>query len=205
MTDSTLGILDDDVWEFRGHVALRLGDPDGAAARDAPVDLRHRAVGIRYHRRLARVGLAADRLVERQLAEQLGAVVAAHLLGPAGAENMALMAAFRADAGRHVLHHAEDRNADLPEPPEALARIDDRDVLRRGDDDGAGHRHFLGERQLDVAGAGGQVDHQVVEVTPARVLQQLLERLRHHPATPDQGPVDADENAYRAPPPPGPL
>src|SRR6267378_8245522 len=130
MTDSTLGILDNDVWEFRGHVALRLGYPDGAAARDAAVDLRHRAVGIRDYRRLARVGVAADRLVERQLAEQLGAVVAAHLLGAAGAENMALMAAFRADVGGHVLHHAKDRNADLLEHLEALAGIDDRDVLR---------------------------------------------------------------------------
>src|SRR6266404_8692954 len=125
MTDSTLGILDDNVWEFRGHVALRLGDPDGAAARDAPVDLRHRAVGIRYHRRLARVGLAADRLVERQLAQQLGAVVAAHLFGAAGAEDVAPMAALRTDVEGHVLDDAEDRNADLLEHLEALAGIDD--------------------------------------------------------------------------------
>jgi hypothetical protein len=45
------------------------------------------------------------------------------------------MAAVRADVHRHVLDDAEDRDADLLEHLEALARVDERDVLRRGDDD----------------------------------------------------------------------
>src|SRR3954462_10100693 len=73
------GGLDDDVRELRGHVALRLRDLDRAAARDAPVDVGHRPVRLRDDRGLARVGLSADRLLEWQLAEELGAVILAHL------------------------------------------------------------------------------------------------------------------------------
>ena len=60
-----------------------------------------------------------------------------------------------------------------------------RDVLRRGDDHRAGHRHLLRERELDVAGARRHVDDQVVEVAPVRLAEQLLERLGHHRAAPD--------------------
>ncbi len=116
---------------------------------------------------------------------------------PPLAEDVALVAALRADVDRHVLDDAEDRDADLLEHLEALARVDERDVLRRGDDHGAGHRHLLRERELDVAGARRQVDHQVVELAPARVLQQLLQRLRHHRAAPDHRRVDVDQEADR--------
>jgi hypothetical protein len=73
-----------------------------------------------------------------------------------------------------------------------LARVDERDVLRRGDDHRARHGHLLRERELDVARARRQVHHQVVELAPARVLEQLLERLRHHRAAPDHRRVDVD-------------
>jgi hypothetical protein len=39
---------------------------------------------------------------------------------------------------------------------------------------------FCDERELDVAGAGRHVDDQVVDLAPVGVLEQLLERLRHH-------------------------
>ena len=50
-----------------------------------------------------------------------------------------------------------------------LRGVEQRDVLRRGDDHRAGHRHVLRQRELDVAGARRQVDHQVVEVAPVGV------------------------------------
>src|SRR5688572_18558529 len=63
----TSSVLDDDVRELRRHVALRVGDLDRAAARDLLVDRRDLAVGVGHDRGLARIGLAADRLVEREL------------------------------------------------------------------------------------------------------------------------------------------
>ena len=36
-------------------------------------------------------------------------------------------------------------------------------LLRGGDDDGAGDRQELAKRQRDVAGAGGEIDDQVIQ------------------------------------------
>ena len=87
-------------------------------------------------------------------------------------------------------------HAHLLEHLEALARVDEGDVLRRGDDHGARHGHLLRERELDVAGARRQVDHEVVEVAPAGLGEELLERLGDHRAAPDHGRVLLDEEAH---------
>jgi hypothetical protein len=108
-----------------------------------------------------------------------------------------LVAALRADVDAHVLDDAEDRDADLLEHLEALAGIEQGDVLRRGDDHRAGHRHLLGQGELDVAGARRQVDHQVVDVAPLRVAEQLLQRLGHHRAAPDHRRFGVDQEADR--------
>jgi hypothetical protein len=78
--------------------------------------------------------------------------------------------------GTHLLKHLD-----------ALFGVQQRNVLRRGDDHGAGHGHALAQRELDVAGAGGHVDDQVVQVFPVGLAQQLLQRLRGHGAAPDHG------------------
>ena len=98
---------------------------------------------------------------------------------------------------RHVLHDAQDRHADLLEHLDALLGVEQRDVLRRGDDHRAGHRHALRQGQLDVAGAGRQVDDQVVQVLPVGLAQQLLQRLGGHRAAPDHGFVLGHQEADR--------
>src|SRR6266571_1375220 len=194
----TSGVLRyDDVRKLRGHVLCGLRDLDGEPARDRPVDLRRPAVGIGDHGRLARVSVLADIDVERQGPEQLGAVLPAHTLGAALPEDVLLVTAVRADVRAHVLDDAEDGNADFLEHLEALAGVDERDVLGRGDDHGARHRHLLGERELDVAGAWRHVDDEVVDIAPARVLEQLLEGLRHHRPAPHHRGIDVDEKADR--------
>src|SRR5713226_2161114 len=90
-------------------------------------------------------------------------------------EDMFLVTALGADVGAHVLHDPEDGNADFLEHLEALACVDERDVLGRGDDHHPGDRHFLRERELDVTGAGRHVDDEVIDVLPAGVLEELLE------------------------------
>src|SRR5438309_8071050 len=165
---SPSGVLGhDDVRKLRGHVPGGLRDLDRKPAPDRPVDLRRPALRVGDHGRLARVRLLADGDVERQCSEQLGAVFPAHALRPTLAEDVFLVTALGADMGAHVLHDPEDGNADFLEHLEALACIDERDVLGRGDDHQPGHRHFLGERELDVSGAGRHVDDEVIDVLPA--------------------------------------
>ena len=97
------------------------------------------------------------------------------------------MAAFAAHVHGHVLDDAEDGHAHFFKHLDALARVEQGDVLRRGDDDGTGHGHTLAQGQLDVAGAGGHVHDQVVQVFPVGLAQQLLQRLGGHGAAPDHG------------------
>ena len=76
---------------------------------------------------------------------------------------------------RHVLDDARH-------PEMALARHVGgarRDLLRgdgrRGDDEHLGAREHAGQAHLDVAGPGGHVDEEVVELAPADVLEELLD------------------------------
>jgi hypothetical protein len=69
--------------------------------------------------------------------------------------------------------------------------------LRCRDDQHLRLRQELRKRHRDVAGAGRQVDQQVVECAPVDVLQELLDRLVEHRAAPDHCGVVVDEEADR--------
>src|SRR5437773_12249476 len=113
---SPSGILGyDDVRKLRGHVPGGLRDLDRKPAPDRPVDLRRPTLRVGHHGRLARIRLLADCDVERQRAEQLGAVLAAHALGPALPEDVLLVTALGADVGAQVLHDPGAGNAALLE------------------------------------------------------------------------------------------
>ena len=90
-----------------------------------------------------------------------------------------------ADEIAHVLDQAEHRHVDLAEHVEALARIQQRDVLGRRDDHRAGQRHRLRHGQLGIAGAGRHVDDQDVQAAPVDVAQHLGQGALHHGAAPD--------------------
>src|SRR5207237_4290891 len=124
-------------------------------------------------------------------------VITAHLFRVALAEDVLRMAAFRADVDRHVLDDADNVHTYLYEHLEALACVDQRDVLRRRHDDGTGDRHFLRQRELDVAGAGRKIDDQIIDIAPVRILQKLLERLRDHRPAPYHRRVDVDQETDR--------
>ena len=68
--------------------------------------------------------------------------------------------------GAHVLNHAEHGNRHLPEHRQAAAGVLQGHLLRRGHDHDAGHGDGLGQRELGVASAGGQVHHQHIPFTP---------------------------------------
>ncbi len=168
-----------------------------------PLAARRRGTRARAHRRAPRrrsaclVRFDADPPVERQRAEQRHAVLRAQRLAAVLAEDVLLVPAIRADVQAHVLHDAEHRHADLLEHLETLARVGERDVLRRRDDHRAAHRHPLRESELDVARAGRHVDDQIVEVAPVRLREQLVQRRRDHRATPGHRLLVVDEEADR--------
>ncbi len=62
---------------------------------------------------------------------------------------------------------------------------------------GAGNRYALRQRELDVARARRHVDHEVIELTPVGVAQQLIQRRSHHGPAPDHRLLDVDQESDR--------
>ena len=88
----------------------------------------------------------------------------------------------------HVLHQAEDRPVDgrILEHVHALFHVREGDRLGRRDDDGAFHRNVIHQGDVDVAGARGQVDEQVVQRAPLDLQDHLLEGAAGHRPAPDE-------------------
>ena len=82
------------------------------------------------------------------------------------AEDVGRDPARRADEATHILDEAQDRHADLGEHRDRPPGVDQREILRGRDDDSTRRLDLLRERQLNVASAGGQIDHEDVEQTP---------------------------------------
>ena len=66
----------------------------------------------------------------------------------------------------HVFDDAKDRHLDLLHHPNAASGDFQADILWRADDNSAGQRKALRQRQLCVARAGGQIEDQIVELAP---------------------------------------
>jgi hypothetical protein len=97
---------------------------------------------------------------------------------------------MRAAEGRHVLQHAEHGHADGLEEVDGLAAIQQRHGLAGGHHHGAAHLgNQLADGQRLVAGAGGRVYHQRVQVAPFYVGEELLEHRELQGAAPDHGRV----------------
>ena len=85
----------------------------------------------------------------------------------------------------HVLNDTDNRHPDLFKHLKALAGVEQRNVLRCGDNHGAGHGYFLRKRQLDITRARRQVDDQIVKIIPTRLVEQLFQCLRDHRTAPN--------------------
>ena len=144
----------------------------------------------------AGVGVLAQRLGERHLAEQRHVELVGEELAAALAEDREALAVGGGEAG-HVLDHAEQLEVELGR--HLGAALGDRlgRRLRRGDDHELGLRQQLGERHRDVAGPRRQVEQQVLQLAPGDVLEELLDRLVEHRPAPDDGGVLLDEEADR--------
>ena len=143
------------------------------------------------------IGCRTDGHLERHLSQERGAD--ARRLGGRAAvtEDIVTAATVGADEVAHILDDAEYRHIHLAEHVQALAGIDQRQVLRCRDDHRAGQRRALREGQLGISGAGRHVDDQHVEIVPGDVAQHLLDRAHHHRAAPDGRRVLGDQIADR--------
>ena len=104
---------------------------------------------------------------------------------------------MRAGEIAHILDDAQNRHADLLEHMNRFARVLERDVGRCGDDDGTGERRGLNQDELYVAGAGRQIDDEVIEVAPVDIAQELLNDAVEHRAAPDQRLVAGIQKPHR--------
>ena len=131
--------------------------------------------------------------MQRQLPQQLGVILRRQLLRTAGTEDRLMVSTVAANVHAHVFDDAEYRHLHLLEHHDAFFGVDQRDILRRGDHDGAGDRNVLRQRQLDITGARRHVQHQIIEVRPHCLLQHLQQRFAGHRAAPDHCVIVRDQ------------
>ena len=77
------------------------------------------------------------------------------------------------------------------------AAVGERHLLRRRHDDRARDRHGLAEAQRDVAGAGRQIDDEIIEIDPAHFAKKLLQRAVQHRSAPDDRRIVVREKPHR--------
>ena len=136
-------VLHHDGREFVAEIARRARERQRHTAGDVAVAGGDGPFRLGHDGGRSRVGFLADADVERQRAQERQAVFLGHLLAAAAAENGLGMTAVRADVDAHVLDEPEDRNIHLLEHLHRLARVEQGDVLRGGDDERAGGRRLL--------------------------------------------------------------
>ena len=73
----------------------------------------------------------------------------------------------------HVFDNAEDAHPQVLEHLDALDDVDEGEALRGCDDDCAVEFELLAETQLDVSCSRGHIHHQVVQLTPVRLVDEL--------------------------------
>lgn len=81
---------------------------------------------------------------------------------------------------RHVLHNRVDRHFQLAEHADALFRVRHGENLRGRHNHRSRHRQLLTQRQLDISRARREVQNEVVQVSPHRVVEDLLHDGHHH-------------------------
>ena len=135
--------------------------------------------------------------VEWDGAQERDAEVGAHVFASALTEHVGIGVAVRAGEGAHVLDDADDGHVDGFEHSQATSSDLQTDILRRGDNDHAREAQALGKRQLGVTGPWGQVEDQIIELSPANLSHHHLEILGDHRAAHDGRVVVVPQQAHR--------
>ena len=112
-------------------------------------------------------------------------------------------ATIGADEMAHILDNAKNRHIHLAEHVEALARVNQRQILRCRHNHRTRQRRPLRECQLRIACSRRHVDDQHIKIVPCDIAQHLLDRAHHHRPPPDcrrvLGHQIADRHGLQAP------
>src|SRR3954463_12374757 len=134
---------------FEGIAWIRSGRGDDALelvphlSRDGAVDRRMGTVRLAVDHGRAGVRGGANRHVQGDLAQERYSELLGLVARAAMAENVGFRAALGTLEVAHVLDNAEHGHIDLLEHREPSPRVDQGQVLRGRDDDGALQRHVL--------------------------------------------------------------
>ena len=112
-------------------------------------------------------------------------------------EYMCFMAAFGANILAHILNHAQNGRVQRGEHIQSLSRIQQRDILRGRDHNGASQLSLLAQCQLNIPGAGRQVDDQDVQFPPLHLIEHLLQCAHQHRTAPDNRLIRIDHQTDR--------
>ena len=142
------------------------------------------------------VAAFADGEFDGDLGEEGDAEAFGFMLAAAFAEDVVDVAVVRADEVAHVFDEADDGDVHFGEHGSGFAGVDEGDLLRGGDDDGAVEGDGLDNGELDIAGAGGEVEDEVVEVVPGDLAEELLGVAGGDGAADNDGGVVAEKEAH---------
>ncbi len=166
--------------DFTLPVKLRRNAP-----RQLTVQLRKLTVRAVDDRRFPAIQIFTQRDVQRHLSQQLGVVLRRQFFCTAGAEDRLVMTTVAADVHAHVLDDTEHRHLDFLKHHDAFFGVDQRDILRRGDNNRPGDGDVLRQRQLDITSTRRHIQHQIIQIRPQCLLQHLHQRFAGHWTTPD--------------------
>src|SRR4051794_19199530 len=164
---------------------------------DPAVNFRHPALWISHDGRHTRIGVLPNPYIERKATEQFNTVILAHFLAAPLSENMLLMSAVGTNMDTHVFYNAKDGYADFLKHLEPFPSIKQRNVLWRCNNYGSRHGNLLSKRQLNITRSRRHIHDEVIHLIPARIIQQLLQRLSHHRTPPYHWGLNIDEQTDR--------
>src|SRR5271166_1629205 len=119
-----------------------------------PENLRGGVLRISKSNRSAMVAGFASGDIDGDLAQERNTEPGGFPFTAATAKNIVALVVRRAQEIAHVLNQSKDSYVHTGKHGCRLARINERDLLWGGDDDGAGEGDGLDDGELDIAGAG---------------------------------------------------
>ncbi len=135
---------------------------------------------------MAQIAPLTDFWVEGNLTQQGQVELASQPLPASLPEDFHALATIRAYQIAHVLHNPQYRRIGHQKHFHAAHHIGEGHPLRRGDDHHPSQVDQLHQRQRHVAGAWGQIHHQVIQVLPGNFEEHLLDRPHEQRPAPDQ-------------------
>ena len=121
-----------------------------------------------------------------------------HALTATFPKDVALVVAIWAGKMAHVLDHTKRRNLKLLVHRHGSAAVGQRHGLRRCDDDGTRYGNCLAQTQGHVARPGRHIDHEIVQLIPKNVLEELPDHTVKHRTTPDDRSIVGGEVTVQA-------